>query len=264
MGGDREIEAPRNCDGALYKLRTPNIAGLLTLPEVRQVKSEELPQGEAKVTAVRSMFDRIAPRYELVNRVITFGMDAHWRNVAVSRLALPFHSTVLDLACGTGDFCRLLTSRGHIPFGVDLSLGMLEHARTTAPLVQADVLNLPFPDKAIDGITCGFGLRNFVDLPQFFAELARVVRPGGRIALLDASLPDNKVIRAGHSFYFGKVVPKIGALLSDGSAYAYLPASLSYLPPASTIDEWLGVAGFHEILTKKFLGGAASLITATR
>lgn len=225
---------------------------------------EELPQGEAKVTAVRNMFDRIAPRYELVNRVITFGMDAHWRNVAVSRLALPFHSTVLDLACGTGDFCRLLTSRGHVPIGVDLSLGMLEHAKTTAPLVQADVLQLPFGDKSIDGITCGFGLRNFVDLPAFFTELARVVRPGGRIALLDASLPDNKFVRSGHAFYFGKVVPKIGGLLSDRKAYAYLPASLDYLPPAAAINEQIREAGFHEILSKKFLGGAARLITATR
>jgi demethylmenaquinone methyltransferase / 2-methoxy-6-polyprenyl-1,4-benzoquinol methylase len=228
------------------------------------MKSSELPQGENKVAAVRAMFDRIAPRYEKLNRVISLGLDSHWRTIAVSRLSLPPKSLVLDIACGTGDFCRLLEDRGHSPIGVDLSMGMLEHAHTNAPLIQADALQLPFADGSIDGITCGFGLRNFVELPKFFSESARVTRKGGRIALLDASLPDNKLVRAGHRIYFGKVVPKLGAWLSDASAYEYLPASLSYLPPVDTMNQWLREAGYHDVIAKRFLGGAARLITATR
>lgn len=224
----------------------------------------QLPQGEAKVVAVQSMFDRIAPRYELVNRFITLGLDAHWRRFAMGRLALPYQSTVVDIACGTGDFCRLLQSEGHRPIGIDMSLGMLEAARTSAPLVQADALDLPFPDGAIDGVTCGFALRNFVDLEKFFTELARITRPGGRIVLLDAYQPENPVLRAGHSLYFGKVVPRIGALLSDRAAYQYLPRSLAYLPPIEDMLAMLERVGFRAVMRHTFLGGAAHLITATR
>lgn len=223
-----------------------------------------LPQGEEKVTAVRNMFDRIAPRYELVNRLITFGLDSHWRNVAMRRLALPHNSLVLDLACGTGDFCRLLQKEGHRPVGIDMSLGMLQAARTTAPLMQADALQLPFPDASVDGITCGFALRNFVDLTAFFNELGRVVRPSGRIALLDAYKPKNRVLAAGHAFYFGKVVPLIGGVFSDKAAYTYLPKSLGYLPPIDDMLRTLEGAGFRAVQRTTFLGGAAHLITATR
>jgi demethylmenaquinone methyltransferase/2-methoxy-6-polyprenyl-1,4-benzoquinol methylase len=187
------------------------------------VTTDSLPQGEDKVIAVRSMFDRIAPRYDLVNRIMSFGLDMRWRRQSVRRLAVPFGSTVLDIASGTGDYCRLLQAAGHQPIGVDMSLGMLENARTQAPLVQADALNLPFGDGSVDGITCGFALRNFVALPPFFAEIARVTRTNGRIALLDASQPSSAILRFGHSIYFGRVLPKIGGLLSDPAAYKYLP-----------------------------------------
>src|SRR5688572_20883088 len=164
------------------------------------------------------MFDAIAPRYDLVNRIMTFRMDVGWRRRTVASLGLPAGSTVVDLACGTGDLCRELASRGLRPIGVDLSFGMLAAARTTAPLVHGDALRLPLPSGSVAGATCGFALRNFASLPPCFDELARVVRPGGRIALLEVAEPPNRLLRAGHSLYFGKVVPLVGGLLSDPAA----------------------------------------------
>src|SRR5687768_99791 len=156
---------------------------------------EALPEGEEKVEAVRSMFDAIAPRYDLVNRIMTFRMDVRWRRRTVHSLGLPAGSVVLDLACGTGDLCRELASQGLRPIGVDLSFGMLAAARTDAPLVHGDALRLPVPAASVDGVTCGFALRNFASLPPFFAELSRVVRPGGRIAVLEVAEPPNRVLR---------------------------------------------------------------------
>lgn len=223
-----------------------------------------LPEGEAKVAAVRSMFDTIAPRYDLVNRIMTFGLDVGWRRRTVRQLALPAGSRVADLACGTGDLCRDLAAAGHLPTGIDLSLGMLTRARTAAPLVQGDALRLPLPTASVDGATSGFALRNFVDLPPFFAELARVVRPGGRIALLEVAEPSNPVVRFGHGAYFGHVVPRIGALFSDAAAYQYLPKSVAYLPPTATLLAMVADAGFVSLRRQALTFGAAQLLTATR
>jgi demethylmenaquinone methyltransferase / 2-methoxy-6-polyprenyl-1,4-benzoquinol methylase len=223
---------------------------------------ENLPQGEEKRQAVRSLFDTIAPRYDLVNRLMTFGLDVRWRRKALRGLGLPAGSIVLDLACGTGDFCRESTRRGLVPIGIDLSMGMLSVARTGAPLVHGDILALPISDRAADGATCGFALRNLVELPSFFEELARVTRPGGRISLLDAAEPENTILRAGHRIYFGKVVPLIGGLLSDRTAYEYLPKSLAYMPPWPELKERIAAAGFVDIERTVFIG--AHLITATR
>ncbi len=225
---------------------------------------EALPQGEAKVAAVRSMFDAIAPRYDLVNRIMTFRLDVGWRRTAVRSLRLPAGSLVLDLAAGTGDLCRDLQRAGHVPLGADLSWGMLANARTEAPLLQADALRLPLPDGAADGVTCGFALRNFVDLPTFFQELGRVVRPGGRVALLDVAEPDNRLLHWGHGVYFGKVVPKIGGLLSDAAAYRYLPQSVAYLPAPPVMLDTLVASGFAEVDRRLLTGGIAQLITGTR
>lgn len=221
-----------------------------------------LPEGDEKRAAVRSLFDNIAKRYDLVNRVITFGLDVRWRHQAVSALDLNTGSLVVDLACGTGDFCREITRAQMLPIGVDLSMGMLLAARSDAPLLQGDLLALPISDGAVDGAVCGFALRNLVELTGFFAELARVVRCGGQIALLDAAQPENKLLRWGHRIYFQKIVPRIGGLLSDRTAYAYLPKSLAYLPEWSTIKKQLGEAGFCEIERKTFIG--AQLVTARR
>ena len=223
-----------------------------------------LPEGDEKHRAVRSLFDTISGRYDLVNRVMTFGMDAGWRRRTVSELRLPGGARVLDLACGTGDLCRELQRNGYHAVGFDFSHGMLMAATTSVPLVEADVLRLPIRDGAADGVTCGFALRNVVDLGVFFAELGRVVRPSGRIALLDASEPDNAVMRAGHGVYFRHVVPRIGGLLSDGEAYAYLPRSMAYLPPPAEMVGMLRDAGFPDAERHQLSGGITQLLVGTR
>ena len=226
--------------------------------------SEGLPTGEAKTKAVRDMFDTISPRYDLVNRVMTFRLDVSWRRRTIEALGLPAGSRILDLAAGTGDFCRDLTARGFDAIGMDLSFGMLSHARTTSPLVQCDALRLPVPTGVIDGVTCGFALRNFTDLGAFFDEVGRVVRPGGRIAFLDACAPENPVLRFGHGIYFGRLVPLIGGALSDRTAYRYLPKSLAYLPEPPVMLDRLRRSGFSGVQRRLLLGGAAQLIVGTK
>lgn len=237
-----------------------------SLPDVneRSWDTEALPEGDQKVQAVRQMFDTIAPRYDLVNRIMTFRLDVRWRRKAVRLLALSPGSTVIDLASGTGDLCIDLQRAGHRPISFDLSYGMLQNDRSGSPRVQADILRLPLPDGSVDGATCGFALRNLLDLPTFFAELARVVRPGGRIALLDVGVPHNPIIRWGNSIYFGKIVPKIGALLSDGPAYRYLPKSVAYLPPRAELVELLRAAGFNDAKHLQLSGGLTQLMVGTR
>jgi demethylmenaquinone methyltransferase/2-methoxy-6-polyprenyl-1,4-benzoquinol methylase len=223
-----------------------------------------LPEGEEKAGAVRDLFDTISDRYDLVNRVMTLGMDMGWRRRAVRDLRLPGGALVLDLACGTGDFCRELERAGYRAIGFDFSHGMLVRAKTTAPLVEADALSLPVPDASADGVTCGFALRNVASLDALFAELGRVVRPGGRVALLDASEPDSPLLRAGHGLYFNKVVPAIGGLLSDREAYAYLPRSMAYLPPPDRMVAMLRDAGFSDAARAQLSGGITQLLTGTR
>ena len=208
-----------------------------------------LPTGAAKHRAVRQMFDTIAPRYDMVNRLMTFRLDVSWRKRAVRDLGLAPGSLVLDLASGTGDLCIEMLSADQ---------------RSGAPRVQGDVCVMPFADGVADGVTCGFALRNFVDLGAFFDDVARVVRPHGRVALLDACEPENRLLRWGHGIYFKKVVPKIGGLLSNRSAYSYLPKSLAYLPPAPEMLARLEQAGFTSVQRVLLFGGAAQLITATR
>jgi len=224
----------------------------------------DLPTGQAKVRAVRAMFDDIAPRYDLVNRVMTFGLDVRWRRRAARALSLPPGSVVVDVAAGTGDLCRELIAAGHRAVGIDLSWGMLAHARTRAPLLQADAIHLPLASASADGATCGFALRNLVDLPAFFGELARVVRPGGRIALLEVDRPASPLLRAGHAAYFGRVVPRIGGLLSNAAAYRYLPRSVAYLPPTPVLLGMVADAGFGAVERRALSAGICQLITATR
>jgi demethylmenaquinone methyltransferase / 2-methoxy-6-polyprenyl-1,4-benzoquinol methylase len=228
------------------------------------VRDEGLPQGEEKARRVRDMFDAIAGRYDLVNRVMTIGMDVGWRRRAVRQLRLPGGALVADLACGTGDLCRELSRDGYRAVGFDFSLGMLAKATTDAPLVQADVLRLPLADRSIDGATCGFALRNVVDLDAFLAEIARVVRPGGRISLLEASQPDGPLMRAGHAVYFRRMVPMIGGLLSDREAYAYLPKSMAYLPPVAKLVTAVRDAGFPDAERVPLSGGIAQVLAGTR
>jgi demethylmenaquinone methyltransferase/2-methoxy-6-polyprenyl-1,4-benzoquinol methylase len=223
-----------------------------------------LPTGDDKTRSVRAMFDAIAPRYDLVNRVMTFRMDVRWRRRAVASLGLPPGSVVVDLACGTGDLARDLQGRSLVPVGVDLSFGMLAAAPHPFPRVQADGLALPLPDSSVDGATCGFALRNFTDLRATIAELARVIRPDGRIALLEVAEPPNPVMRFGHSVYFNRIVPIVGGLLSDGDAYSYLPRSVAYLPEPEELTDMLGEVGFTHVRRTLLSGGISQLLTGSR
>jgi demethylmenaquinone methyltransferase / 2-methoxy-6-polyprenyl-1,4-benzoquinol methylase len=191
-------------------------------------------------------------------------MDRGWRRRAVRSLALGPGATVVDLACGTGDLCRELQTAGYRPIGIDLSFGMLAHARTAGPLVQGDALALPVPAGVMDGAVSGFALRNFVNLDAVFAELGRVIRPGGRVALLDVAQPAHPLLRAGHAVYFGRVVPRIGGLLSDAAAYRYLPRSVAYLPEVAEMLAGLRRAGFEAVERHLLSGGITQLLTGTR
>ncbi len=230
----------------------------------RNKAHKTLPEGDAKQQAVREMFDTIASRYDLVNRVMTFRLDTKWRKIAIESLQLSAPSRVLDLASGTGDLCLAIQKRGHTAISVDLSYGMLSFDRSGAPRAQADILRLPFPESSVDAVICGFALRNLVDLSTFFVEIARVLKPGGRVVLLDVGIPHNPIIRFGNNIYFGKIVPKIGALLSDKDAYRYLPRSVAYLPPRAELTAMLRAAGFSDAEHRQLSGGLTQLLSGTR
>lgn len=223
-----------------------------------------LPEPSEKARVVRGMFDRISTRYDLVNRVMTFGMDVGWRRRTVRELRLPGRALVADLACGTGDLCDELLDGGYRAFGFDFSHGMLLHARTRAPVVEADALRLPLADASVDGVTCGFALRNVTDLSALFAETARVLRPLGRAAFLETSEPDGRLLRAGHAVYFNRIVPLIGGALSDKEAYRYLPRSMAYLPEPDRLRTMLEDAGLSEVERIQLGGGVAQLLVGTR
>ena len=226
--------------------------------------TQELPQGDAKAKVVQNMFDAIAPRYDMVNRIMTFRLDTRWRKIAVRKLALSKGARVLDLASGTGDLCVDLRKAGLTPLSFDMSFGMLAADHSKAPRVQADILQLPIATQSVDGVTCGFALRNLVDLNVFFHEIARVTKSGGRIALLDVSTPTNPLIRWGNSVYFGKVVPRIGGLLSNRAAYNYLPKSVAYLPSPEQLVTMLQNAGFEHVRHEQLSGGLTQLMHATK
>lgn len=225
---------------------------------------DNLPVGATKREAVQNMFDRIAPRYDLLNRLLTFGMDQLWRRRSLSIIGVGASDTVVDIACGTGDFAELARARGAQVVGIDFAFEMLLGARRRdidAGFVQGDALNLPLPDRCATAVTCGFALRNFVSLDPVFQEMARVLQPGGRIALLEVYEPQNPLLRALHCLHFKKLVPLVGGLLSDRTAYRYLPKSVAYLPPDAQLFASLERAGFKDVKRKKFFFGAAQLLT---
>ena len=223
-----------------------------------------LPTGDEKTARVRAMFDTIAPRYDLMNRLMTFGLDQGWRRSTVAALALPAGARVLDLACGTGDLSRLGARRGYRMVGADLSAGMLAANGSSTPLVEADASRLPFLDGAFDGVVCGYALRNFTDLGATLAESARILRPGGRLAVLEVDAPTSRVLRAGYDVWFNRAVPVLGGVVSDRDAYGYLPRSVAYLPPAPALRRMLREAGFAAVGIRPLAGGLSQLVVATR
>jgi demethylmenaquinone methyltransferase/2-methoxy-6-polyprenyl-1,4-benzoquinol methylase len=239
----------------------------------RSLRAPSLPTGAEKVAAVDAMFDAIAPGYDVTNRVISLGLDKGWRRRTVRSLGVRPGAVVLDLACGTGDLCRELARQGLTPVGADRSAGMLGAARTSAPLVRGDGLSLPFRAGALDGIVCGFALRNFSALAPMLAECARVLRPGGRLALLEVDAPSQPLLRLGHRVWFGHVVPFVGGLVAARSgaprarataAYRSLPASVAYLPPPPELLALITAAGFASVARRALSGGIAQLLTGTR
>jgi demethylmenaquinone methyltransferase/2-methoxy-6-polyprenyl-1,4-benzoquinol methylase len=226
-----------------------------------------LPSPADKRRHVERMFDRISERYDWMNRLMTLGLDRAWRRAAVDALAIRPGNTVLDLGCGTGDLCEEALARGAHVIGADVSAGMLRRARArrlAALFTRADALCLPLPDACCDAVVSGFALRNLTDVAAALREASRVLRTGGRIALLEVDVPANAALRLGHRLYFEGIVPRLGAVLSDGEAYAYLPESVAYLPSESELFSMLADAGFCEARKRRFLGGSAQLVAAVR
>ncbi len=219
--------------------------------------------------AVRSMFDRIAPVYDVMNRVMTAGLDIRWRRLAAES-AVRGGDRVLDAACGTGDLALADLKAGAAKVtGLDFSEAMLARARKkTGPRtnvlewVQGDMLALPFADGTFDAATVGFGVRNVADLELGLRELRRVLRPGGRLAILEITQPRG-ALRPFFSLWFDRVVPALGKVLPGGSAYSYLPASVKRFPDAESLARLLRECGFGDVRFRLLAGSIVALHTGS-
>jgi demethylmenaquinone methyltransferase / 2-methoxy-6-polyprenyl-1,4-benzoquinol methylase len=209
------------------------------------------------------MFDRIAPVYDAMNRVMTAGLDLRWRRLAASEVVRP-GDRVLDAACGTGDLAVADHRAGAASvIGVDFSPRMLALARRKAPgleWVEGDLLALPFPDDTFDAATVGFGVRNVADLELALRELRRVLRPGGRLAVLEITQPRG-LLRPFFTLWFDRIVPLLGRVLPGGAAYSYLPASVARFPSAEELAALLERAGFAEVRFRLLAGSIVALHT---
>lgn len=226
-----------------------------------------LPSASEKAAVVEEMFDRIAPHYDRMNRLLTFGLDQLWRRRTLERIRLERGDLLLDVACGTGDFAEMCRSAGAHVIATDYAARMLDHAALRGMdgiLVRSDAMNLPFQTEAFDALVCGFALRNFASLQPAFNEMARVLRPGGRVGILEVDRPSNPLIRFGHSVYFDRVVPLVGRVLADRKAYAYLPESAAYLPPWPKLKSMLEKAGFSDVRHESAMLGAVQIVTGVR
>jgi len=208
------------------------------------------------------MFDRIAPVYDVMNRVMTAGLDVRWRRLA-AEAAVRRGDRVLDAACGTGDLAiaDLKAGAGKVT-GLDFSEQMLARARRKAPLewVRGDLLALPFADGTFDAATVGFGARNVADLELALRELRRVLRPGGRLAVLEITQPRG-ALKPFYSLWFDRIVPLLGKVLPGGAAYTYLPASVRRFPSAERLAALLRECGFGEVRFRLLGGSIVALHT---
>jgi demethylmenaquinone methyltransferase/2-methoxy-6-polyprenyl-1,4-benzoquinol methylase len=241
-----------------------------------------LPELDKSGRAIREMFAAVAPRYDLLNHVLSGALDVWWRRRAAAALAPRPGEEVLDLCCGTGDQARALARRGARVVAADFCLPMLALARgklggrhgeprpssrTGAPprLATADALALPFAGGRFAGATVSFGLRNVADLDRALAEIARVLVPDGRVALLEFALPERRMVRGPYLFYFRRVLPQIGALLSPrGSAYTYLPSSVVEFPQREGFIRRMREAGFERTRWRDLSGGTVCLYTGRK
>ncbi|MGH7858975.1 MAG: ubiquinone/menaquinone biosynthesis methyltransferase, partial [Candidatus Binatia bacterium] len=227
----------------------------------------ELPL-DKESSRIRAMFGRVAPRYDLLNHLLSASLDRAWRRRSASRLALPAGSRVLDLCAGTGDQAVELARRGYRATAADFCLPMLalsrpkfrsEKAVPPTPL-QADALALPFGDGEFDGATVSVGQRNVADLDRAFGELARVVRPGGALGVLEFTVPTWQPLRALYLFYFRFLLPAIGRLLSgDRAAYSYLPESVLRFPQRERFLARAEASGFTKGRFESLSGGIVAL-----
>ena len=220
--------------------------------------------GSLAADDVRGMFDRIAPVYDLMNRVMTAGLDQTWRRLAARAVVRP-GDRVLDACCGTGDLALAAEREGGVVTGLDFSGAMLVRARrksSSITWVQGDVLALPFADGSFAAVTVGFGVRNVEDLARGLAELRRVLQPGGRVAILEITQPRG-VLRPFFTLWFDRVVPVLGRALPGGRAYTYLPASVRRFPDADALVTLLGEAGFGDVRYRLLGGTIVALHTGT-
>jgi len=216
--------------------------------------------GRLAANEVRSMFDRIARVYDPMNRILTAGLDGRWRR-RTAEAVVRAGDRVLDACCGTGDLALADQRAGGAVIGLDFSEPMLERARrksTSIEWIQGDALALPFPDSSFDVVTVGFGVRNVSDLEGGLAELRRVLRPGGRVGVLDITTPRG-VLRPFYSVWFDRVVPLLGKVLPGGTAYTYLPASVRRFPSAEELAGLIRTAGFEQVGYRLFAGGIVAL-----
>jgi demethylmenaquinone methyltransferase / 2-methoxy-6-polyprenyl-1,4-benzoquinol methylase len=220
--------------------------------------------GRLAPDAVRTMFDRISPVYDAMNRTMTLGLDRRWRRAA-AEAAVRDGDRVLDACCGTGDLALAAKEAGAGPVtGLDFSPRMLERARAKSrgiEWVQGDLLALQFEDTSFDAATVGFGVRNLEDLERGLAELRRVLRPGGRLAILEITQPRGP-LRIFYSLWFDRIVPLLGKILPGGEAYTYLPASVRRFPGPDDLAAQL--TGFRDVHYRLFAGGIVALHTAVR
>ncbi|HYY77446.1 MAG TPA: class I SAM-dependent methyltransferase [Gaiellaceae bacterium] len=215
--------------------------------------------------AVRTMFDRIAPVYDAMNRVMTMGLDRRWRRLAAEAVVRPGND-VLDACCGTGDLALAGERAGGRVTGVDFSERMLERGRrksTAVSWVRADVLAMPFEDASFDSATVGFGIRNVEDLEAALRELARVLRSGGRLGCLEITRPRG-ALRPFFRLWFDGLVPLAGKLLPGGAAYSYLPASVRRFPGPEDLADAMRRAGFDDVRWRLLGGGIVALHTAVK
>jgi demethylmenaquinone methyltransferase / 2-methoxy-6-polyprenyl-1,4-benzoquinol methylase len=215
--------------------------------------------------AVEAMFDRISPVYDPMNRLMTAGLDRRWRRLTVDAVVRP-GDRVLDACCGTGDLALEGARAGGRVTGLDFSERMLARARRKSRAVEwvrGDVLALPFADESFDTATVGFGIRNVEDLGLGLRELARVLKPGGRLGCLEITRPQG-LLRPFFALWFDGLVPLAGKVLPGGEAYAYLPASVRRFPGPEELGEAMRGAGFGEVGWRRLGGGIVALHVATR
>ena len=220
--------------------------------------------GVLPAEGVRRMFDRIAPVYDAMNRVMTAGLDRRWRRITIEQTVRSGDRT-LDACCGTGDLAIGAHRAGADVVGLDFSERMLERARGKAPeleFVQGDVLALPFDDASFDSAVVGFGVRNVEDLDACLRELRRVLRAGGRLGILEITTPTGRLAPF-YRVWFDRVVPLLGKLLPGGAAYTYLPASVRRFPTPDGLAERLEATGFGDVRHRTFAGGIVALHTGT-